>query len=228
MPALALRPFAVALLALAAAALAPTRAAAATAAHEAAMSEAQLQRQAQRERIQTERKALQAQRVKEEAACYQQFVVEDCLRGVRAKAREADNALRRQELQLNDADRREKAGQRLRSIEERQQEQRQKLEAGERPAPMHGAPRGGPQAREQDAAQRAEQQRRHAAEHAAELERRRQSLARRMSESRADYEAKQQLARERRERHERQQAEAAASGRKPAASLPVPGGDAKP
>lgn len=207
---------------LGAAASAPLRAEQ-PAAQDAAAGKAQAQRQESREQIQRQRKAAELQRGKDEAACYQQFAVEDCLRSVRAKAREADKALRSQELQLNDAERREKAGQRLRTIEEKQQEQRERLESGERPAPMRATSRTDARVREQEARQRADNQRRRAAEHAADAERRKVEEPGRISESRARYEAKQQKARERRERHERQQAEAAASGRSQPASLPTPG-----
>lgn len=108
--------------------------AAATAVQEEAARQAQLQRQARREQIQAERQAVQAQLGKDEAACYQAFAVNDCLRKVRSKARAADNALRQQELQINDEERREKADQRMRSIEERRQEQQEKLQSGEKPA----------------------------------------------------------------------------------------------
>ena len=64
--------------------------------------------------------ALAAVRQRDEAACYKQFAVEDCLRSVRTKAREAGDRLRAQEVELNDAERREKAAERLRSIEEKQ------------------------------------------------------------------------------------------------------------
>ena len=74
--------------------------------------------QAEHERIQRERYAVQAQRQTEEAACYRRFTVEDCLRGVRARSRDALARLRTQEIELNDAERREKAAARRQSIEE--------------------------------------------------------------------------------------------------------------
>ena len=48
-------------------------------------------REAERARIQRERGALEAARPGQEAACYQRFAVADCLRGVRARAREAQD-----------------------------------------------------------------------------------------------------------------------------------------
>ncbi|WP_404302550.1 hypothetical protein [Alicycliphilus denitrificans] len=213
------------LAALCLAALLPMQASAQAAAPDAVppeVQEAQLQRQARRAQIQVERQALQAQRSKEEADCYQQFAVHDCLRGVRTQARAADNRLRRQEVQLNDEERREKAAERLRSIEERQQEQRQGVQPGERPPAMRATERGSAQMREQQARQRAEQQQRRSAEHAADQQQHRQAERQRAAESRARYEAKQQKARERREQHQRDQAQAAGSGRKASAPLPDP------
>lgn len=199
-------------------ALTPSGVLAAGALVEGSASSVAQQREAQRVRIQAQRQAIEAERVRNEASCYQQFAVEDCLRRVRIQAREADNVLHRQEVQLNDAERREKAGQRLQSIEEHQREQRQRLEAGQRPAPMQASSRNkSPQLREQEAQDRAQQQSRRATERAAEVRRRERSLPQSMSESRTRYEAKQERARERRERQQAGQA-----GHKPATSLPQP------
>jgi len=183
---------------------------------------AQQQRELQRAQIRAERQTLQAQRTQEEAACYQQFAVHDCLNRVAVKAREAEGRLRRQELQINDEERREKAADRLRSIDERQQEQRQKLQSGEKPPQMRSTERGNAQTRARDAQQRAEEQQRRAAQHAQDQQQRQQTDAQRVPESRARYDEKQQKARERRERHERDKAQAEASGRKPPAPLPDP------
>ena len=182
----------------------------------------QQQRELRRAQIQAERQALQAGRSSDEAACYQQFAVHDCLNQVRARVREAENRLRRQELQINDEERREKADERRRSIEERQQEQRQNLQSGEKPPPMRATERGNAQARAQQAQQRAAEQQHRAAQQAQEQQERQQAEAQRASESRARYDAKQQKARERREQHERDKAQAQASGRKPPAPLPAP------
>ena len=77
-------------------------------------------RKAQHARIREERTALAASRQRDEAACYQRFAVEDCLREVRVKVRGVENLLRSQEIELNDVERREKAAERLRVIEEKQ------------------------------------------------------------------------------------------------------------
>jgi len=219
MTALPLRSLSAALLGCAVAALAHAQPAPGTEA------QAQARRDALRAQIQSERRAIDARRLQEEGACYRQFAVEDCLRGARARARTADDALRQRELQINDEERREKAGQRLKDIEDKQREQQERLQAGERPAPMQGAPRTDAQAREraqreQDARERARQQQQREAGHAAQQERRNAAQQQRIDESRSRYETKQQKALERREKHERQRAEAAAAGKAPAAPLP--------
>ncbi|HQQ70620.1 MAG TPA: hypothetical protein PLL92_09950, partial [Alicycliphilus sp.] len=177
---------------------------------------------ARRAQIQAERHELQTQQGKDEAACYRQFAVQDCLDGVRLKARAKENVLRQEELQINDEERRAKAAERLRSIEERQQEQRQNLQSGEKPPPMRATERGDPQTRAQQAQERAQEQQRRAAQHEQNLQQRRQTEAQQVPEARERYEAKQQKARERRAQNARDKAQAEASGRKPAAPLPDP------
>ena len=95
--------------------VAPARAATEAGADSASASAA-AHRKTERDRIAREREALTARRQQEEAVCYQRFAVEDCLRGVRAKARETHDRLRAQEIEINDAERREKAAERLRAI----------------------------------------------------------------------------------------------------------------
>ncbi|MBF9266979.1 hypothetical protein, partial [Paracidovorax cattleyae] len=118
---------------------------------------AQAARTAERTRIQQERRALEARKKKEEAVCYQRFSVEDCLETVRSQVRDADGVLRKREVELNNAERREKATLRMQSIEQKQAEQRQKIERGERPAPMRSESRSQTQA--EDRARREEEAR---------------------------------------------------------------------
>lgn len=73
---------------------------------------------AQRARIKSERARVEAAFYAQEKACYGKFAVNDCLNEARALRREALSDLRRQEISLNDAERRRKAGERLRAIEE--------------------------------------------------------------------------------------------------------------
>jgi hypothetical protein len=74
---------------------------------------------AERARLKQAREKAEAQYGAEEKACYGKFAVNDCLAAARAKRREALSDLRRQEIALNDAERKRKAAERQRSIEER-------------------------------------------------------------------------------------------------------------
>lgn len=56
---------------------------------------------------------------KQEAACYARFAVNDCLRKVRAHQRKARDVQRRQEILLKDAERKEKAQQKLEQLKEK-------------------------------------------------------------------------------------------------------------
>ena len=56
---------------------------------------------------------------KQEAACYARFAVNDCLRKVRAHQREARNVQRYKEKELKDAERKEKAQQKLEQLKEK-------------------------------------------------------------------------------------------------------------
>jgi len=75
--------------------------------------------QDERLRIQDARKQVQAESEQANAACYQKFAVSDCLRDVRAKNRPLLDALRRQEIILNDLERQAKAMEALIKIEEK-------------------------------------------------------------------------------------------------------------
>lgn len=69
----------------------------------APISEAQAQ--AEQMRITKEREGFEVQYASQEADCYKRFAVNDCLREVRARKRVSMEALRRQEIALNDAKR---------------------------------------------------------------------------------------------------------------------------
>ncbi|WP_235510694.1 hypothetical protein [Acidovorax sp. Root70] len=192
-----------------------------------APSAAAAHRKAEHGRIAHEREALTARRQQEEAVCYQRFAVEDCLRGVRAKVREAQDRLRAQEIELNDAERREKAALRLRVIEEKQATV---LPAGKRADAQVRKPAADPDAakvqRDQDAHQRAQQQNSRAQTQANEQAARATATADRAAQSRAKHAQALQAAEERRARVEKSQADALAQGRKPSAPLPVPAASA--
>jgi colicin import membrane protein len=105
---------------------------------------------AERARIETDRAREQARYDKEEADCYQRFAVNDCLREVKVRRRATFEALRRQEIILNDADRKKQAAEQLRQIEEkaaeRAQDDAQKAQQAPRQAkekPANGKRTGG-------------------------------------------------------------------------------------
>lgn len=86
----------------------------------------------ERSRIQAERTREEALNVKEEVACYARFAVTNCLRQVRVHRREALDKLRRQELALNDAERKQKALEQMERIKENSSAQRLEEEAARR------------------------------------------------------------------------------------------------
>lgn len=183
-------------------------------------------RKAEHELIRNERAAIIAQRQQDEAACYQRFSVEDCLRGVRAQVRDAETRLRNYELELNDAERKEKAAERLRSIEEKTKGVPAAPAQGGMPsASVRGAPVANPQAtraqREHDAERRAQDQRNRVQNQATEQATRNTENADRAAKARARQADVIKAAQERRTRVEKSQADAAAAGRKPAAPLPA-------
>lgn len=85
--------------------------------------------EAERSRIQAERARDEALFEHEEAACYARFAVTDCLREVRVRRREALDDLRRQEVVLNDAERKRKGLEEMERIQEKSSAQRMEEEA---------------------------------------------------------------------------------------------------
>jgi hypothetical protein len=91
---------------------------------------------AERARLKAGREKAESEFRSEEQACYRKFAVNDCLSAARAKRRTAIDDLRRQEIALNDAERKRKAAERRQAIEEREQAQRQRgQDAQAKPAP---------------------------------------------------------------------------------------------
>lgn len=74
---------------------------------------------AERKEAQDKRAVIEEQRLVDEKLCYQKFAVEGCLADARRIAREKDAPLRARELEINDLERREKAAERLKTIEEK-------------------------------------------------------------------------------------------------------------
>jgi colicin import membrane protein len=74
---------------------------------------------AERARIEADRVREQARYEKEEAACYQRFAVNDCLREVKVRRRATFEELRRQEIILNDIDRKKRTAEQFRQNDEK-------------------------------------------------------------------------------------------------------------
>lgn len=205
--------------------VAPVWAQAADGTQDSAQAAAAAHRKAEHERIRHEREALAAVRQKEEAACYKQFAVEDCLRSVRTKAREAGDRLRAQEVELNDAERREKAAERLRSIEEKQKAVPPPASRGQGTDATVRQPPADPATtkaqRDHDAEQRALLQRSRVQQHDSEQAARAAVQADRAAQARIRHAETLKAAEERRARAEKSKADAAAKGHPPAAPLPA-------
>lgn len=93
-------------------------------ARSAALQHRQEQRAADKADIAQQRRAIAERQKPLEAACYQKFAVENCLKDLRDQARAQEKPLRDRELQLNAAERREKSDERLRGIEQKMNEPR--------------------------------------------------------------------------------------------------------
>lgn len=187
-----------------------------------AVPESASERKAERERIAEARKAIAAEQTQTKAACYQRFAVEDCLRAARAKAREAEAPLKAREMLINDAERKEKAAERVKSIEERQGTAPGHPPASRPVSAVRQEPAAQAERRQQDAQRRADEQRSREQSRAKEQPQRDAAQATRAAEARERHEQTLKAAAERKQRLERQQAEDAAAGRKPAAPLPAP------
>ena len=193
-------------------------------------------REAERAEITQKRAIIESQQTAAEALCYKKFAVEDCLVEARREARDKDAPLRARELEINESERRERAAERLKQIEEKK--------ASKAAAPMNGqqrdktpgvatpdvaAPSGkGPrppvdeqavqQQRSQEAQQRAAKQADYVQRHQADQLRRKAETAEREPKARADYEAKLKAAAE----HKAKALQAAKEKGQTAAPLPVP------
>lgn len=87
---------------------------------------------AERARIAAGRKAADERFKAEEKACYARFAVTDCVAEAKVRRREAVGELRRQEIALNDLERKDRAAKRLREIEERNSNAKQEQAANQR------------------------------------------------------------------------------------------------
>ncbi len=76
--------------------------------------------QPERDRIAAERRAVEARFQQEEAACYQRFAVDNCLRDSRARRRAQTDDLKRQEAAINDIERKRRGAEQLKRLDEKQ------------------------------------------------------------------------------------------------------------
>ena len=90
----------------------------------------------QRARIAAERSDAEAAFRAQEKACYGKFAVNDCLNAARAHRREVLADLRRQEMSVNDAQRKRKAAEHLNAIEERASPDKRQQDAQRRTAAL--------------------------------------------------------------------------------------------
>lgn len=188
---------------------------------------------AQRGRIAAERGRVEADYQARERACWGQFAVNDCLSDARAQRRAALADLRRQEISLNDAQRKQRGAERVRAIEQRS--------TGSVPAAAASTPRIRNEQGERDAkaAQRAAGQAAREAEHSAratpgaradrragrvedEMARREEERGRRAQQAARNAERRAALQQEAKERQEALQRRLAARHKPPAKPLPVP------
>lgn len=88
--------------------------------------------EAQRAAISAERSRLEAGFLTEDAACYKKFAVNSCLGQVNTRRREAMADLRRQEILLNDEERKLKGAQQIRKTEEKSSPEKLQQEAERR------------------------------------------------------------------------------------------------
>lgn len=110
---------------------------------------------AERGRISAERDQVEASFRIQEKACYSKFAVNDCLKALRAQRRETLADLRRQEISLNDADRKRKGAERQRALEEKAAAEKRQPRPGQsaKGAAEHPQPQPGAAQKEADHAQ---------------------------------------------------------------------------
>lgn len=176
---------------------------------------------AERARLHDQRAKVEAEYKADEKACNAKFAVNDCLAKAKAKRREAVSDLRRQEISLNDAERKRKAAERQRSIEERataakppasgQSEADRQLRANERAAERAKQAESAPA----KAAEREKQVQKREAEIKASAQRRAEDAA----QAAKEHERRVAEAKEREANMKRRQAE---RKKPPASSLPDP------
>jgi hypothetical protein len=89
---------------------------------------------AERARIAAERKQADERFAADEKACWRRFAVNDCIAEAKGRQRATLGGLRRQEIHLNDIERKRRAAERQGQIDERQSPENQEREAQQREA----------------------------------------------------------------------------------------------
>lgn len=74
---------------------------------------------AERSRLSSEREAIEARFLKERAACYKKFAVEDCLADSRARRRTESDNIKRQETAINDIERQHRGSAELDKLDQK-------------------------------------------------------------------------------------------------------------
>ena len=95
-------------------------------------SHAQMTADAERLRIGTERARLEARFKREDTACYKKFLVNNCLDEVKVLRREALADLRRQEISLDDQERKIKGAAQIQKTEDKASPEKQQQDADRR------------------------------------------------------------------------------------------------
>lgn len=97
---------------------------------------AQTSNDAERLRITKERAVLEAGFHREDAACYQKFMVNNCLDEVKIRRQEAFADLRRQEMSIDDQERKAKGAEQLQKTEDKASLEKQQAQADRRAEAM--------------------------------------------------------------------------------------------
>jgi hypothetical protein len=97
---------------------------------------AQTSNDAERLRISKERAVLEAGFNREDAACYRKFLVNNCLDEVKVRRQEAFTDLRRQEISIDDQERKARGADQLQKTEDKASLEKQQAEADRRAQAM--------------------------------------------------------------------------------------------
>lgn len=178
-------------------------------------------------RIQAERSDAQTRFAAEEKACYQKFAVNDCLADVRSHRRTVLADLKRQEVTINDTERKRKAAEQIQRLEERSiksaEENRAAKQQGAALSQQEREKRAGEKASTRSAAQAAESTNRQSfdarQQSAAQKQADRAAKTAQVPEAQKRFDAKQADAEERRKKREEQRKTPAKPRAQP---LPVP------